>query len=72
MCCVLTGCQSSGMTFDARGTVGVASAGAQAGQTSPGGPSGEMNEWNANAAKYQVCFYRSMYARASVFDRDGQ
>lgn len=38
------------------GRVGVVLAGAQAGQTSPQGPSGEMNERNGNAAKYQVCF----------------
>lgn len=41
-------------TFDAGGTGGSC---AQAGQTSPRGPSGEANERNANAAKYQVCFY---------------
>lgn len=54
------------VTFDAEGLVGVVSARAQTGQTSPWGPSWEMNERNANAAKYQICFYRSMYACVSV------
>lgn len=66
LCCVLTGCQSSVRHLMPEGRVGVASAGAQAGQTSPWGPSGEGNERNANAAKYQVCFYRSVYACVSV------
>lgn len=66
LCCVFTSCQSSGRDIWCQGTVGVVSAGAQAGQTSPRGPSREMNERNANAVKYQVCFYRSMYAFVSV------
>lgn len=68
LCCVLTGCQSSVRHLMLEGRVGVVSARAQAGQTSPRGPSGEANERNANAAKYQVCFYRSVCACVSVWD----
>lgn len=54
------------VTSDAKGWVGVMSAAAQAEQTSLWGPPREMNERNANAAKYQVCLYRSMYACVPV------
>lgn len=67
-CCAVCSLAASppAMTFDAEGRLGAVSARAQAGQTSPRGPSREMNERNANAAKYQVCFYRSMYACVCV------
>lgn len=53
VCYVLSGCQSSGCDIwcwrDGWELC-------WPGQTSPRGPSGEMNEKNGNAAKYQVCF----------------